>query len=773
VTGVKDFFVSYTGADVAWAEWIAQTLEDAGYQTVIQAWDFRPGQDWLYQMHQATQQAARTIAVLSPAYLGSAFGEAEWRVAFANDPTGDQGLLLPVRVVEVTPPGLLRSRTYVDLVGLDEAAAAARLLAGVGRGRTKPVGRVPFPGTRGQSATVPFPGHRPAIFDAPPRNPNFTGRNDQLKTLRATLANTVTSEVVIQAVHGLGGVGKTQLTIEYAHRYAADYNLVWWIPAEQPVAISSRLGALARRLGLPEQRDLEEQIAVLFEELGRRQRWLLVYDNAEEPHSLDGYRPPAGAGHVLVTSRNPAWGAIATALHVDVLPRAEAAAFLRRRTDMDDQHAQRLAEAFGDLPLALEQAAAYLEATATPPAAYLDLLATRAPQLFALGAQPGSSEQTIASTWTVSLHRLRKEAPDAQDLLRLCAFLAPDELPRSLIEQHPEALPRRLARAVRDRLGLQQALGGLRRYSLAAVTNETISVHRLVQAVIRHELNEYQSREWAQAAVAMLLAGFPSKPEDVVAWPTIARLLAHVLAAADHAERLGVLPDITAQLLSGAGAYLWGRAEYIQGKTLIERSLAIAEAFLGRDHSVTATSLNHLGLMLAEQGDLDGARPRFERALAIRQARLGPYHPDTAASLSNLAVVLRNQGDLDGARTRFERTLAIFEASLGPNHTHTAMARNNVGMVMMNQGDLNGARPHLERALATFEASLGPDHPDTAKARTTLAALLRNQGDLDGARTHLERALATFEASLGPDHPDTADTRSDLDNVVQHLGGDD
>jgi hypothetical protein len=113
-----DFFISYSGADTAWAEWLAQTLEDAGYQTVVQAWDFRPGQDFLHQMHQATQQAARTIAVLSPAYFGSAFGEAEWRVAFAGDPTGEQGLLLPVRVAELSPPGLLRSRVYLDLVGL-------------------------------------------------------------------------------------------------------------------------------------------------------------------------------------------------------------------------------------------------------------------------------------------------------------------------------------------------------------------------------------------------------------------------------------------------------------------------------------------------------------------------------------------------------------------------------------------------------------------------------------------------------------------------------
>jgi hypothetical protein len=260
----KDFFISYTGADTAWAEWIAQTLEDAGYRTVLQAWDFRPGTDFLHQMHQATQQATRTIAVLSPAYLGSAFGEAEWRVAFAADPTGELGLLLPVRVAEVTPPGLLRSRTYLDLVGLDEPTALARLLAGVRSDRARPEGRRPFPGGQPRAGGVSFPGRRPTIFEVPPRSPHFTGRGDLLQTLRKLLVETNAGTVVpASAIHGLGGVGKTQLAVEYAHRYAADYDLVWWIPAEQPATISGRLAVLGRRLGLLELPSLEEQIGVV------------------------------------------------------------------------------------------------------------------------------------------------------------------------------------------------------------------------------------------------------------------------------------------------------------------------------------------------------------------------------------------------------------------------------------------------------------------------------------------------------------------------------
>jgi tetratricopeptide (TPR) repeat protein len=335
----------------------------------------------------------------------------------------------------------------------------------------------------------------------------------------------------------------------------------------------------------------------------------------------------------------------------------------------------------GDLPLALEQAAAYLEATATPPAAYLDLLATRARELFALGGQPSDSAQTIATTWTVSLDRLRKEASVAQDLLRLCAFLAPDDLPRTLLEEHPEVLPRRLARAVRDQLGLQQALGGLRRYSLAAVTDQTISVHRLVQAVVRHELNDYQARQWAEAAVALVWAGFPDEPGDVAAWPAAARLLTHALAAAGHAERLSAAPKRTGALLNQAARYPAGRAEYGQAKGLLERALAIAEAEFGPDHPNTAQGLSNLANVLRDLGELPAARDLHERALAIRQARLGPDHPNTADSLNNLANVLADLGELPAARDHYERALATFEARLGPDHPNTATARHRLAIV--------------------------------------------------------------------------------------------
>jgi tetratricopeptide (TPR) repeat protein len=303
------------------------------------------------------------------------------------------------------------------------------------------------------------------------------------------------------------------------------------------------------------------------------------------------------------------------------------------------------------------------------------------------------------------------------------AFLAPDDLPRALLTDHAGLLPDRLAAAVADRLGFQQTLGTLRRYSLATLTPETVGVHRLVQAVVRHALDSDHTRVGAAAAVGLVLAGFPDQAEDFEAWPMTARLLPHALAVTDHAQALGVDPIATAGLLHQAGRYLWSRAEYTQAKALHQRALSIREAEFGPDHPDTAHSLTNLASVLVDQGDLDGAIPLYERALSIRETRVGADHPDTAHTLHNLANALATQGDLDGARTLQERALAIRETHLGADHPWTATVLNDLGVILRGQGDLHGARTLFERALSIHEARLGADHPETVTSRRNLTAV--------------------------------------------------
>ena len=802
----RDFFISYTGADRAWAEWIAVQLEAAGYTTLLQAWDFRPGGDFLHEMQQATTTAARTIAVLSPAYFGSAFGEAEWRAAFAKDPTGERGLLVPVRVQECEPPGLLASRVYIDLVDVAEQEAQHRLLAGVDQSGARPT-TAPFPGaTKGAKR---FPGQGPAVSNLPARNRNFSGRGELLEQLHASLqAESAAAVVPTGAVHGLGGVGKTQLALEFAHRFASDYDVAWWVPAELVTSATAALAALAGRLGVAQVADQQEMVAGLFEELRGRDRWLLVYDNAERPERLSGLLPPGGGGHVLVTSRWSAWAGQATPLRVNVLRRDESIAFLAKRTSSGDQQAlAALAELLGDLPLALEEATAYLEETSVGLDEYLKLVRERTRELFGLD-QPADSvqadERRVATIWSLSLERVHQQAPAAEALLRLCAFLAPEDIPRELPREHAEVLPDGLAGAVGDVLAYNRLLGSVGRFSLATVTPTSLGVHRLVQAVLQARLGADGERQWSAAAVGLLRASFPNESWEVAAWERCGRLLPHVLAVVGHAERLGVAGEQAGWLLERASRYLRGRGLYPQAWPLAEQALALTEAALGPQDVEVAWRCDELGSVLRELGNLTGARAQYERALAIGEATLGPEHPDVGTWHNDLGLVLQDLGDLAGARVQLERALAISpgvanrhgnlgrvlqalgdlegaraqlelalvisEATFGPDHPEVAIGHNNLGSVVQELGDLAGARMRFERALAIGEAALGPNHPTVAIWHTNLGRLLQVLGDPAGAKVQLERALVISEATLGPDHPTVARRRNNFGGVLHDLG---
>jgi len=794
---VKDFFVSYNSADRTWAEWIAWQLEEAGYTTVLQAWDFRPGSNFVLEMQRAATEAERTIAVLSPDYLGARFPQPEWAAAFVQDPTGVEGTLLPVRVQECKPKGLLSPIVYIDLVGLEEAAAKDALLSGVRFERVKPTAPPGFPGAVPRS--VPerprFPGALPPIWNVPHlRNPNFTGRESLLDNLHSTLISGQPA-----AIHGLGGVGKTQLAVEYAYRHAAEYELVWWVRAEELATLAADLAALAGPLNLPEKDDPDQPTVVkaVRRDLEQRTGWLLVFDNAPGQEAVRDYFPPGAAGHVLVTSRNPRWREVASPLTVQVMERDESVAFLLKRTGQDDEAAAgELAEALGDLPLALAQAGAYISETGTTLAAYLELFQSRRTELWKKERPPLEYPDTVATTWDLSFQQVQRASPAGADLLNLCAFLAPDDILQDILSEGAQHLPDLLAEAVADPLDFNEAVAALLHYSLLERTGEALSIHRMVQAVARDRLPKKAHRAWADAAVRLVNDAFPSgDTTDVRTWPVCARLLPHALAAAGQAEGVGVASEATGRLLNQAGLYLYGRAEFAQAKAVLERALAIDEAAFGPHHPNVATDVN-----------LEGARAHYERALAIDEAAFGPDHPNVARDVNNLGSVLRDLGDLDGARAAYQRALSIDEAAFGPDHPNVATDVNNLGSVLRDLGDLAGAQAAFQRALAIWEteatgrllneagvylkgraefsqakavferalaideAAFGPDHPKVATDVNNLGSVLKDLGDLDGARAHFERALAIDEAAFGPDHPSVASRVNNLGSVLQDLG---
>jgi hypothetical protein len=482
-----DFFVSYTQADRAWAEWIAWILEEDGHRVLVQAWDFVPGTNWIQSMQAGTRDAARTIAVLSNDYLTSVFGGAEWQAAWAKDPEGTERKLLTVRVADCERPGLLAGVVGVDLFGLAEATAKARLRRMVSdaiAGRAKPTVPPGFPGAgRAMPRAARFPGALPQVWNVPARNPNFTGRGPDLDKLAAALA--AGTAVTVHSVHGLGGVGKTRLATEYAHAHATKYDVVWWVAAEEPASIPDQFAALAARLGLEPAADPETLQALVHEALRGVRGWLLIFDNADRVADIRSWLPTGVPGHVIVTTRRGGFAAMGPVLDLDVIEVLDAVQMLRARVpDLDQRTGEQIAEELGRLPLALEQAAAWLDRSQMPADEYLELLRTRGGELYRRG-EVGDRSDTIATLWEISVGRITAENPAAVQLLGVCAYLAPEPVPLDLFTAHADLLPEPLSSAAADPLAFTDAIAVLVDYSVAKRTPAGLQLHRLVQATIR------------------------------------------------------------------------------------------------------------------------------------------------------------------------------------------------------------------------------------------------------------------------------------------------
>jgi tetratricopeptide (TPR) repeat protein len=736
-----NFFVSYTSADRAWAEWIAWQLEAEGYQVVVQAWDFGPGHDWVREMQQATATAERVVAVLSSAYLESPHGQAEWRVFYAEDPTGERGLLLPVRVDPVDPKGLLKLRVYVDLVGQDAAGARAALLAAARGARGKPAHEPEFPGGR-QAISVTeaprFPGDLPATWNVPSHpNPYFTGREPGLADVRARLTAPEAAHRRV-VLTGLGGVGKTQLAVEYAYWQRADYDLVWWVRGEQPTSLLGDYAALA---GQPPLADLklgpdtpqETAVAAVRTWLERHRRWLLVLDNVDEPQTVAELLPRSATGHVLLTSQTEAgWQRLASPLPVEVLEAADAADFLLARTRQTGPAARSaattLATTLGALPLALEQAAAYIEASGTLTlAAYAELFGTRALELLTRG-QPLGYQHTVATTWSLALQRLQDTDPAAVGLLTLAAHLAPDDLPQPLLAAHPEVLPEPLAATAGDPLALADAVAALRRFSLVRVIGDGLYVHQLLQTVVQAALDAEAQGTWAAAAVRLLEAGFPRSGDQVGAWAECERLLPHVQVVAEQGRHLEANSGSLRRLLNQAARYLYSRGQYQQALTLYQQVLTAHQQASGDDHPDTLWSMSNLAETRQALGDLQGAHELHEQTLAARRRVLDDDHPDTLRSMNSLAMTHRVNGDLQSAQKLFAETLAARRGVLGDDHPETLWTMYGLAESHRALGRIQEAHDLHEQTLAARRRVLGEDHPDTLQSANTLAEV---RGQLD------------------------------------------
>ncbi|MEV4412934.1 FxSxx-COOH system tetratricopeptide repeat protein [Catellatospora sp. NPDC049609] len=612
----------------------------------------------------------------------------------------------------------------------------------------------------------PLPTSPPPVFNLPGRNPDFTGREDLLREVEAGLD---AGPVAVVAVRGMGGIGKTQLALEVAHRgwAAGRYEVAWWVRAESPLTVAEDLAALAPGLGVPVVADQEAVVAGVRAELARRDRWLVVFDNAPDAAAVREWLP-SGPGHVLVTSRSLEWRGLAgVALRLAQFTPAESAEFLTRRTGQSNPAVRELAQELGFLPLALAQAAAYMERhDGLSAERYLALLRDRrnAGRLLAQGLD--GYPASVATTWLMHFEWLAEHAPAALQLLRFCAFLDPDDINLGLLlsTPAPDGPAGELWRACRSPLDLEQVVGDLLSTALVTrVADDRVRMHRLVGEVTRHQLaasgaDRYDS--WAVLTVAVLSTAVPDGPSEPAAWPVMLDLAPHLAAATELAPAAAA----TATALTQLGQYLAGRGEFTAARARLRRALTINEAVHGPDHPETAVALGSLGLVERELGEPAAARAHLRRALAVFEAEYGPDHPQVAITLGNLATVEHELGEPTAARAGLQRALAISEASFGPDHPQAAVILGTLGIVEHELGEQTAAIATLRRALAVNEAVYGPDHPKVAVTLGNLGIVEHELGEQAAIAT-LRRALSILEAAYGPDHPHAVATRDNLRSI--------
>ena len=617
------------------------------------------------------------------------------------------------------------------------------------------IGQVPHPAAVGLAGPVIGLPRRPARV--------FEGRDAALSVLARAL-DTRSGAVVTQAVYGLGGVGKSELALQYAYAHRRDYGLTWWITAASAGQLEAGLAQLAGRLCpvVAVAGTTSDAAGWAAGWLQAHQGWLLILDNVEELADIEPLLGQLGDGHVIVTSRRDTdWGRLADPVRLDVLTPAAAAQLLFQRTSRDgaadEEVAAQIASELGFLPLALDQAAAYVIQQRITLASYLASLRRDPARMYGAGT---SELRTIARLWDLHTVAIHGRSPAAARLLGVLAHYAPDAIPRTILG----------GTAARE--DTDEALGLLASYSMITLTSETVGIHRLLQSVVLSQPGHFpaDAAELRETALDWLDKAIPNDPgTDMAAWPLLRSLVQHSQALAGHFPP-GQQPETLGQVQSGIATFLDSQADHGQALALRQSALAIAEAALGPDHLTTATRLNDLAATYWRLGRFTESASLHERALAITETALGPDHPYTAISLNNLASTYQDAGRYDDALPLQERALAITETALGADHPDTAIRLNNLASTYRVLGRLDDALRRQERALAITKAALGPDHPDTAIRLNNLARIYQQLGRFTDALPLQERALAVTQAALGPNHPDIVIRLENLAATYQALG---
>jgi tetratricopeptide (TPR) repeat protein/DNA-binding XRE family transcriptional regulator len=666
----------------------------------------------------------------------------------------------------------------------------------------------------------------PSLFSVPyRRNLFFTGRETVLAHIYDILhSDKEVSFTQAQAISGLAGIGKTQTIVEYAYRYRDEYAAIFWVRAETPDALAADFVTIADTLDIPEKKEQEQQhiIEAVKRWFNSNKDWLLILDNVEDFSLVNNCLPSCDTGHILLTMRAQSTGTIAHCINLEKMPVGEAALFLLRRakllrftdtleeaTTQERVDAETISQHLDGLPLALDQAGAYIEESQCSLSDYLDRYQSRRALLLDLRGSVGLDHpQSVTATLSLSFEKVEQINPAATELLNLCAFLHPDAIAEEMLFEGASELDSTLKALVTDAFKLDAAVTVVRHYSLLSRQPHAkmFTIHRIVQAVLKDRMSEQTQRQWAERAVKVVSRVFPGIKE-VDAWSRCQHYLPHAQVCATLIEQWELVSSEATRLLKETGLFYMKNGQYVQAEVALHRVQDIqtqivgpahpdvAEMFLrlgelsffqgryeqaeayarqawslyekgaGFHHENAAACLNDLAVIYHAQSKYMQAEPLYMQALSIRKEILGPLHPDSAESLNNLAFFYYQQGAYSRAEPLYQQALKIYEQVCGQESYETARGLNNLAMLYYRQEQYEKVEPLHLRALAIHENILGPAHPHVAFSLSNLAMLYHVQKRHEEVEPLHLRALAIREKSLGPEHPDVA---TSLNNLALH-----
>ncbi|WP_208341799.1 tetratricopeptide repeat protein, partial [Aetokthonos hydrillicola] len=618
------------------------------------------------------------------------------------------------------------------------------------------------------------------VCDIPyPRNPFFTGRETVLEEVRSTL---LTKKLV--ALSGLGGIGKTQTAIEYAYRYQDEYYPILWVRAESRTELVSGFVNLADLLDLPVSQEKDENlvIAVVKQWLATHKDWLLILDNADEIPMVREFLPGSHPGHVLLTTRAFATG-IYQRIEIKKLQPEDGSLLLLRRarliaeegkldavSEQERSLAQTISQEMDGLPLALDQAGAFIEETPSSLTEYWQYYQQEGARLLAQRGELAIDHQSVTITFSLAFKKVLESNPTAADLICVCAFLATDAIPEEIFTIGGKELGENLSRVADKPLDFLDVTKEAVRFSLIYrnPTHKTFDIHRLVQQVLKAEMDEEKCRQWLQRTVCAVTKVFPNV--EYANWQHCERLLTHALSAINWINQYQFELETAALLLARTGYYLLERGQYSEAEPLYKKALELYQRLLGQEHPDVAQSYNNLAELYRAQGRYQDAEPLCQKALELRQRLLGQEHPDVAQSYNNLAALCDSQGRYQDAEPLYQKALELRQRLLGQEHPDVAQSYNNLALLYYSQGRYQDAEPLYQKALELRQRLLGQEHPDVAASYNNLALLYYSQGRYQEAEPLYQKALELWQRLLGQEHPHVATSYNNLAALYRAQG---